>query len=303
MATQKRPVAMITGGTRGIGSGVAEMFAECGYDLILGFRENISAAEKFKSQLLDKYQSQTPKIELIQGNILDEAVIISYFKTVDDKFEGNLNALVHNASQIYIPEGDSRNPYEIGQPQNSTYGNLLKTKSNTEEKGSETAEEEFVDLTLAEHYSNLYSKCLIRFAERAVKRMKDDNGSIIFISSPGCNITQTVKPGYDMPGFGKSSGEFAIRYYAKNLQSRGINANTIIPGVVNTEAWNGYLTAMGPALGLKTREEMMDFFCKKTGQKRVLEPVEIGRVATFLCQGGRCITGMSINADGGIHLG
>ena len=33
------------------------MFAECGYDLILGFRENISAAEKFKSQLLDKYQS------------------------------------------------------------------------------------------------------------------------------------------------------------------------------------------------------------------------------------------------------
>ena len=66
--------------------------------------------------------------------------------------------------------------------------------------GSETAEEEFVDLTLAEHYSNLYSKCLIRFAERAVKRMKDDNGSIIFISSPGCNITQTCKPGYDMPG-------------------------------------------------------------------------------------------------------
>lgn len=77
-------------------------------------------------------------------------------------------------------------------------------------------------------------------------------------------MTQTPKPGYDMPGklekketilflfilsisneqtpftgFGKSSGEFAIRYYAKNLQSRGINANTIIPGVVNTEAWNG----------------------------------------------------------------
>ena len=42
-------------------------------------------------------------------------------------------------------------------------------------------------------------------------------------------------------GFGKSSGEFAIRYYAKNLQPRGINANTIIPGVVNTEAWNGYV--------------------------------------------------------------
>ena len=78
MASQKRPVAMITGGTRGIGSGIyiwykvlllralyivvfsgiAEMFAEDGYDLILGFRENVSAAEKFKIQLLEKYQSQ-----------------------------------------------------------------------------------------------------------------------------------------------------------------------------------------------------------------------------------------------------
>ena len=52
-------------------------------------------------------------------------------------------------------------------------------------------------------------------------------------------------------GFGKSSGEFAIRYYAKNLQKRGINANTIIPGVVNTDAWNGYLKALGPKLGTK----------------------------------------------------
>ena len=72
---------------------------------------------------------------------------------------------------------------------------------------------------------------------------------------------------------------------------------------MNTDAWNGYLKAMGPSLGLTTREELLDFMCKKTGQKRVLEPFEIGKVATFLCKGGKCITGMSINADGGIHLG
>jgi len=267
MASQKHPVAMITGGTQGIGSGIAEMFAEDGYDLILGFRENVSAAEKFKVQLLEKYRSQNLKIELIQGSILDEKIITTYFETVDNKFGGNLTALVHNASQIYIPEGDSRAPYEIGQPQNSNYGSLLQNRSDSKEKGSSAAEE-FVDFTLAEHYSKLYSKCLINLAERALKRMKDDNGSIIFISSPGCNITQICRPGYDMPGFGKSSGEFAIRYYAKNLQPRGINANTIIPGVVNTEAWNGYLAAMGPALGLKTREDMMNFMCKKTGQKK-----------------------------------
>ena len=65
---------------------------------------------------------------------------------------------------------------------------------------SPTSSKEYVDFTLLDHYSNLYSKCLINLAERAVKRMKDDNGSIIFISSPGCNITQSVAKGYDMPG-------------------------------------------------------------------------------------------------------
>ena len=41
--------------------GIAEMFAEEGYDLILGFRENVTAAEKFKTQLLQKYKSQNVK--------------------------------------------------------------------------------------------------------------------------------------------------------------------------------------------------------------------------------------------------
>ena len=125
-------------------------------------------------------------------------------------------------------------------------------------------------MTLLNHYTDLYSKCLVNLCERALKRMKDDVSSILFISSPGCNITQTVSQGYDMPGkiifqslsikilifdiffqgFGKSAGEFAIRYYAKNLEPRGINANTIIPGAVNTEAWNGYLKKLGPKLGM-----------------------------------------------------
>ena len=76
------------------------------------------------------------KIELIQGSILDEKIITTYFETVDNKFEGNVNVLVHNASQIYIPQGDSRAPYEIGQPQKSNYGNLLQTRSDSKGKGS-----------------------------------------------------------------------------------------------------------------------------------------------------------------------
>ena len=60
--------------------------------------------------------------------------------------------------------------------------------------------QENVDFTLLDHYTNIYSKTLVNFSERAVKRMKDDEGSIIFISSPGCNNTEPVRPGYGVPG-------------------------------------------------------------------------------------------------------
>ena len=39
------------------------MFAEDGYDLILGFRSNVAAAEKFKNKLLEKYSGQNQLIE------------------------------------------------------------------------------------------------------------------------------------------------------------------------------------------------------------------------------------------------
>ena len=59
-------------------------------------------------------------------------------------------------------------------------------------------------------------------------------------------------------GFGKSAGEFAIRYYAKNLQARGINANSIVPGIVNTEAYDGYVKKVGHKLG--NQNYKLEFF-------------------------------------------
>ena len=51
--------------------------------------------------------------------------------------------MVHNASQIYIPDGDDRNPYDIGQPQNSSYGNLLQIRSDKNKNGNSILYNEF----------------------------------------------------------------------------------------------------------------------------------------------------------------
>ena len=78
MDSTRRPVAMITGGTRGIGAGIAEQLGP-DYDLILGFRANVDAAEKFRAQLLEKYQL---KVVLIRGSILDESTVAKYFEVI-----------------------------------------------------------------------------------------------------------------------------------------------------------------------------------------------------------------------------
>ena len=74
MEDKKRPVAMITGGTRGIGSGIAEMFAMEGYSLVLGFRENADAAEQFKEHLLQTYGNANCSLHE-DKNFIDEVII------------------------------------------------------------------------------------------------------------------------------------------------------------------------------------------------------------------------------------
>jgi len=87
-----RKVALITGGTRGIGLGIAKKLAQEGIDLALnGVRPESDIVE-----VLDELRKSRVRVEYFPGNIAEKADRETIVAGVKDKF-GSLNFLVNNA--------------------------------------------------------------------------------------------------------------------------------------------------------------------------------------------------------------
>ena len=87
-----KKVALITGGTRGIGLGISRALAAEGYDLALnGLREVTEVQE-----VLDALAGTGSEVIYCRGNLADQKDRSSIFKQVVDHF-GRVNLLVNNA--------------------------------------------------------------------------------------------------------------------------------------------------------------------------------------------------------------
>ena len=94
----RRRVAIVTGGTLGIGSGIADALGEAGYDLLLTYNSNRDAADAYVATLQAKYQGI--HIEVVGGDMSHPSTRDLVFECFDTKFTGKvLAATVHNAGQ------------------------------------------------------------------------------------------------------------------------------------------------------------------------------------------------------------
>lgn len=272
--------AIVTGGTRGIGLGIAQKLAQDGYNLIIGYNANEEAAKSAKESLETTYKIQ---VETVKGDVAETSTIEQFFQTLEEKFEGKLTAFVHSAG-LYVgittnSESESAKSAKKEQPQLLGNGSIL-------------------DLDQYDYYQNVYPKCFLRCVEKAIHYIEDGNGYIVAISSPGCNATQTPKLAYAMPGQAKTGVEFLVRYYAKTLASRQITVNVIIPGFVRTEAWERVTAKIGGIDSDRIKSRISE-----TPMQRWATPTEIGEVAAFLCSPKAAfITGVALPVDGGLHL-
>jgi NAD(P)-dependent dehydrogenase (short-subunit alcohol dehydrogenase family) len=88
----KRPVVLITGGSRGIGASVAQLAAARGHDVAITYRSERDAAE----QVLAACRASGAKAVACQGDVASEADVVRMFDEAEAAL-GPLSHVVNNA--------------------------------------------------------------------------------------------------------------------------------------------------------------------------------------------------------------
>lgn len=86
-------VALVTGGSRGIGKEIAHRLADQGYDLVINYLRNRKAAEETAQEL----EAKGVRVLLVKANVGDVDKIREMFRQIDEAY-GRLDILVNNAA-------------------------------------------------------------------------------------------------------------------------------------------------------------------------------------------------------------
>ncbi|KQS81962.1 MULTISPECIES: SDR family oxidoreductase [Methylobacterium] len=96
MSSAENRVAIVTGGSRGIGRAVALLLAERGYAVCLSYVSDAAAAQG----VVDAIAAKGGRALAVKGDVGNEADVIALFKAADGL--GRLAALVNNAGVVDV---------------------------------------------------------------------------------------------------------------------------------------------------------------------------------------------------------
>lgn len=147
----------------------------------------------------------------------------------------------------------------------------------------QTTEEAFDEL-LNVHFKGVY------FLTQKLLPLIANGGRIVNTST---GLAQFAIPGYAAYASMKGAIEVFTKYLAKELGPRGIAANVVAPGAIETDFTHDALEHPG----------MKDFIASQTALGRVGVPDDIGGVVAFLCsEEGRWVNAQRLEASGGMFL-
>ncbi|MBL7740323.1 MAG: SDR family oxidoreductase [Chitinophagaceae bacterium] len=247
-------IALVTGGSRGLGRDMAIHMAKKGIDIILTYRNNEAEA----NNTIMEIGKAGRKAAAIQLDMSDFSSLDEFVKkvsaTLQSKWQtSSFDFLINNAGM------GATVPFE------------------------KVTEELFTDF-LNVHFKGVY------FLTQKCVPMINAGGRIINIST---GTTRFSNPGYSVYASMKGAIEVFTKYLAKELGPKGIGANVVAPGPVETD-FN--------SAAIRNNPEMKARLSSLSPLGRVGNTDDIGGVVAFLCtDDARWINGQRIEVSGGIN--
>jgi NAD(P)-dependent dehydrogenase (short-subunit alcohol dehydrogenase family) len=248
-------IALVTGGSRGLGKDMALSLAKKGIDVILTYNTKKAEAEEVVSQ-----------IQRINRKAVSLKFDVSDIKSFDNFISELLIALQTNWNT-------NKFDYLIN---NAGIGVTLPIPQVTEEA--------------FDNLMNIHFKGVYFLTQKSLPNM-NDNGGVVFISS---GTTRFCVHGYSVYSSLKGAVEVFTKYVAKEFGHRGIRANVIAPGAIETDFNNA---------AIRNNPQMKSFLVSQTALGRVGNADDIGSVVAFLCTDeAKWINGQRIEVSGGVTL-
>ena len=249
------PIALITGGSRGLGRDMALKLAAQGTDVILSYRSRQEEAEAVVAGI-ESAGRRAVALPLDVGDIARfDGFVMQVAEALRNEWQRErFDYLVNNAGfGVYAPF-------------------------------AETDEAQF-DRLMNVHLKGPF------FLTQKLLPLIADGGRILNISS---GLTRFALPGSSAYAAMKGAVEVLTRYQAKELGARGITANVLAPGAIETDFGGGRV---------RDNADINAMVASNTALGRAGVPEDIGAaVAALLGPGGRWINGQRIEASGGMFL-
>lgn len=202
--TSARPVAIVTGASRGIGRGIAVALARAGYDVVVNYASNASAADEVKREI----ESATPGAAAhpVRADVSSDADRQSLVAETVSRF-GRIDLLVNNAGVAPAQRAD-----------------LL--------DASEESFDRLININLKGPFflTQLVARQMI--SQRATGNAQQAPPKIVTISSISAYTASVNRGDYCVAKAGLS---MMTRLFAARLAEHGINVYEIRPGIIATD--------------------------------------------------------------------
>lgn len=253
--TTETKIALITGGSRGLGRNTAIHLARKGIDSVLTYRSSRAEAE-----------AAVAEIKALGG----KAVALQLDTAETPAFPGFVDKL-----KVALKENWGRETIDF----------LVNNAGTGMHKPfAETTEADF-DALMNVHVKGVF------FLTQALLPLIGDGGRIVNISS---GLARFSLPGASAYGTMKGAVEVMTRYLARELGPRGIAANVVAPGAIETDFNGGRV---------RDDANLNQMVASMTAMGRAGLPDDIGGAVSSLLAGENgWMTGQRIEVSGGMFL-